>query len=116
MIKNADCTVFHRTYDPENRADFWKPSFHQCVSWHGKCGASIAESGLNADCNYTVRIFTADDISVATGDIVVKGAVGETVTAPVRQLSGKYECFTVTCVSDNRRGSERMKHWKVEGS
>lgn len=71
---------------------------------------------MNADCNYTVRIFTPDEISVSTGDIVVKGAVAETVTAPVRQLSAKYECFTVTGVCDNRRGSAHMKHWKVEGS
>ena len=35
MITNADCTIYHKIYNPETRLDEWEPSQHQGVNWYG---------------------------------------------------------------------------------
>lgn len=114
MVVNADCTIYHRTFDSKTRTDIWTPIPYPNVSWYGKQAVSVDEKGLNSANHYTVRIFTAATIPVSVGDIIVRGLVADKVTGPP-QLVAKYECFEITAVRDNRRGSPCMQHWKLEG-
>lgn len=114
MITNADCTIYHKIYNPETRLDEWEPSQHQGVNWYGKQAVSVGDSGLNTADSYIVRIPTESCISVTKGDVVVKGLVQDAITSP-SQLK-QYESFLVTAVRDNRRGSPMMRHWRIEGA
>ena len=47
---------------------------------------------------------------------MVRGLVSDIVTK-AGDLTQKYkgQCFVVTAVRDNRRGSPSMHHWRLEG-
>ena len=113
MITNADCTIYHKTYNPATRLDDWKAFRYQGVNWYGKQAVSVGDSGLNTADSYVVRIPTERHIPVTKGDVVVKGLVQDDITSP-SQLK-QYESFLVTAVRDNRRGSPMMRHWRIEG-
>ena len=114
MLTNADITIYHESYNPETRLKEWEPTQYPGVNWYGKQAVSVADNGLNTADSYIVRIPTDKPVTVATGDLVVKGLVTEQITSP-SQLVKKYECFTVTAVRDNRRGLPIMQHWRIEG-
>ena len=137
MITNADCTIYHKTYNPATRLDEWKAFRYQGVNWYGKQAVSVGDSGLNTADSYVVRIPTERHIPVTKGDVanidkknlyskgdcgrllkkgdvVVKGLIQDTITSP-SQLK-QYESFLVTAVRDNRRGSPMMRHWRIEGA
>ena len=114
MITNADITIYHETYNKETRLKEWSPTRYAGVNWYGSQAVSVGDTGLNTADSYIVRIPTDQQIAVSNGDIVVKGLVTDSITGP-SQLTGKYLCFTVTAVRDNRRGSSMMRHWRIEG-
>ena len=114
MITNADITIYHETYNKETRLKEWEPKQYSGVNWYGKQAVSVGDTGLNAADSYIVRIPTEEAIVISNGDLVVKGLVADQITGP-SQLTGKYECFVVTAVRDNRRGTPMMRHWRIEG-
>ena len=107
MTTNADCTIYHKIYNPATRLDEWEPSQYQGVNWYGKQAVSVGDSGLSTADSYIVRIPTEGRIPVDKGDVVVKGLIQDTITNP-SQLK-QYESFLVTAVRDNRRGSPMMR-------
>lgn len=114
MITNTDITIYHETYNKETRLKEWEPKQYSGVNWYGKQAVSVGDTGLNTADSYIVRIPTGDSVTAKNGDLVVKGLVADQITGP-SQLIGKYECFVVTAVRDNRRGTPMMRHWRIEG-
>ncbi len=113
LVADETVTVYHKTYNRETRLDQWTPTAYQGASWYGKQAASVGDSGLNTADEYTVRIFTGDEISASVGDVLVRGEVVREITGPA-QLEGT-ERFVITAVRDNRRGLPSLYHWRVEG-
>jgi hypothetical protein len=116
MITNADLTLYHKIYDPEKRDDVWTGTQYPAVNWYGGQIVAVGDSGLSSADHYKVRIPTTNEVEAAAGDIAVKGLVEDKptgATALTRKYSG--QCFVVTHVQDNRRGSPGMQHWRLEG-
>ena len=82
MTTNADCTIYHKIYNPATRLDEWEPSQYQGVNWYGKQAVSVGDSGLSTADSYIVRIPTEGRIPVDKGDVVVKGLIQDTITSP----------------------------------
>ena len=113
MRENADITLYHKEYDPATRLDVWKRTQYKAVSWYGRQAATVGDSGLNTADAYTVRIYTGAVATVSIGDIVVRGLFD--IADPKKAQKQAQAAFVVTSVSDNRRGSPRMQHWRIEG-
>lgn len=113
MLVNADITIYHKSYNPETRLDEWRAAQYPGVNWHGRQAAIVGDSGLNTADSYIVRIPTTEHIGAENDDIVVKGLVNDVITGP--SALNAYPHFVVTSISDNRRGSEQMRHWRIEG-
>jgi len=109
-------TLYHRCYDPASREDAWQRTVYIGASWYGGQAARSGDSGLQSADAYTVRIVTDAGIDAAPGDVVVLGAVEDTVTGSAT-LTRKYNgrSFVVTHVQDNRRGARHLWHWRIEG-
>ena len=114
MITNADITIYHETYNKETRLKEWTSWLSPGVNWYGKQAVYVGDTGRKTSDSYIVRIPTEETIVISNGDLVVKGLVTDQITGP-SQLTGKYECFVVTAVRDNRRGTPMMRHWRIEG-
>lgn len=113
-VRNADITLYHREYDPEQSADVWSRVQYRGVSWHGGRAVTSGTSGDTAADAYVVRIFTNEAVSAEPGDIVVRGLVEDEITGTA-QLTQKYaESWRVTGVRDDRRGG--LPHWRIEGA
>lgn len=106
-LANETITVFHYGWNPEVGDDTWSKSVIEGVSLHGDTATVVAETGLVAASRYTIRIPTADELTITAGDIIVKGT---TEAANPNGLDG----ITVVGVTDNRNGL-RGKHWKITG-
>ena len=104
MLTNADITIYHKRYNPETRLDEWQAAQYPGVNWYGR---------LNTADSYIVRIPTTELIEVCNDDVVVKGLVNDVVASPSSLKA--YRHFVVTSVSDNRRGTQSMQHWRIEG-
>jgi len=63
-------------------------------------------SGIRREGECTVRIPTSDAVTVTLGDLVYIG-IGE-------REPDKDKCLTVVGITDNRRGSANMRHWRLE--
>ncbi len=113
LVADEIVTVYHKTYDQGTRLDRWIPTVYQNASWYGKLAVSVGDSGLNTADEYTVRVFTAEAVSAAVGDIVVRSAIAREITGPA-QLTDQ-EHFVVTAVRDNRRGLPALYHWRIDG-
>ena len=114
MNTNANITIYHRSYNPQTRLDEWQTTQYIGVNWYGKQAVAVGDAGLNTADAYIVRIPTQQAILVCSGDIIVNGLIDDLITAPA-QLK-QYQTFVVTAVFDNRRGSQRMQHWRIEGA
>lgn len=114
MLTNADCTIYHKTYDPITRLDRWERTQYRGVNWYAKQAATVGENGLMAADTLTIRISAAepDAVPATVGDIIVRGLLGTDITQP-KEL-GTYEHYTITAVRDNRRGI-CGRHWRIEG-
>lgn len=109
-------TLYHRSYDPNNRGDVWSRTVHPAASWYGAQAATVSDKGFITADSYTVRIATSDEILAAPGDVLVLGEVEDTISGSAT-LTSKYHgfCFVVTHVKDNRRGMRSAWHWRIEG-
>lgn len=97
-------TLFHYGWNPETGYDGWTPTVITGVSIHGDTATTVTDTGLVAASRHTIRIPTSDDLTIAQGDVIMRGEVTE------KPESGG---ITVVGVTDNRRG--RMPHWKIVG-
>ena len=97
-------TIFHYAYNPESGYDDWTPTVISGVSIHGDTATNVTDTGLVAASRYTIRIPTADELTIAQGDVIARGEAAE------KPESGG---ITVVGVTDNRRG--RAPHWKIVG-
>lgn len=115
MLTNADCTIYHKTYDPITRLDRWERTQYRGVNWYAKQAATVGENGLMAADMLTVRIpvTTSSSAPAAVGDIIVHGLLDTDITQP-KELNAN-EHYTITAVRDNRRGSLFSQHWRIEG-
>lgn len=113
---NADITLYHKEYDVAKRDYTYTPTQFPGVFWHGGQGVTLSSGGLKAADGYVVRILTNAEIVAGADDIVVRALVADTI-AKTGDLTQKYkgQCFVVTAVRDNRRGSPAMRHWRLEG-
>lgn len=117
MLTNADCTLYHKVYDPASRLDRWTRKVIRNVNWHAKRKVSIGKNGLNAANTFVVQIpvqSVPDGFEASVGDVIVKGILELDITQ-VKELS-PYERYTITAVSDNRYGSLYLHHWRIEGA
>ena len=113
MTTNADITIYHQVKDEKTRDWKWEPPVQYRVNWHGRQAVSIGDNGLNAADVFTVRIPGNSDVSVSVGDFVIKGLHND--ADPVAVARSAAGAFKVTSVTDNRRGSPAVRHWKLEG-
>lgn len=117
MLTNADCTLYHKTYDSVSRLDRWTRKVISNVNWHAKRKVSVSENGLNGANTLVVQIpvqSVPDGLEIAVDDVIVKGILELDITQ-VKELSS-YERYIVTAVSDNRYGSLYLHHWRIEGA
>ena len=131
---NETITVFNAKLDTEADKDVYKGTVISGVSWFCEI-VSAVDGGLKAANRFIIRIpedadfggkdyvlpqdyASATDVTglftLASGDIIVKGAVTGTGLKP-KDLHGQYEALTILGVTDNRR-APREPHWKVVGS
>lgn len=100
MIRNSAVTMYHETEEG------WQRMFFCRVSLHCQNGIRTGEPGQASKNAVTLRIFTQQDCSIAPGDKVIPGYC-ESLLPPTENA------YTVLEVTDNRRGSGRMQHYKV---
>ena len=114
MLTNVDITIYHQTYDEETRLHQWKGTQYPGVNWYGEQAIAVRDGGLDSASTFVVRIPAEQEVLVASGDMVVKGLLDITINGP-SDIPENDIRFMVTAVSDNRRGSTQMRHWKIEG-
>lgn len=131
----ADITLYTHWVNPQNRKeDAWLRVPMRGVSFYGSQAVAVSGNGLATADQYTVRIpesampagYCPPDVfrqaaspsgwTVQNGDVIVGGIVADEVQTGITDITRKYDsCFTVTSVSDNRRGLPAMRHLKIEG-
>lgn len=114
-VKNTDCTLFHKVWDEASRRDVWTCTQLPGVSWYASKGAAIGTSGETAADNAVIRVYTQDALAVDVGDMVAPGLVSAAVTSSADVMKRFPDSIRVLRVRDNRRGSPRMQHWRIEG-
>ena len=114
-VKNADCTLFHKEWDAAARRDVWSCTQLPGVSWYVSNGAAVGTSGETAADTAVIRIYTQDILAVAVGDVIAPGLVTAQVDSSAYVLRLFPDSIKVLRVRDNRRGSPRMRHWRIEG-
>lgn len=109
-------TLYHMGYSEETRLDTWERVVYPNAHWHCKLAAnymaSQSGSGLHSASVYTVRIFTQEALAVCTGEFLVRGLCDAETPA---QIPPDAQRMTVLAVTDARRGTAGMRHWKLEG-
>lgn len=100
MVKNGSITVYH--YNGKR----WERSCFDGVSVYFNDGALISK-GITAEASLTVRIWTNEDINIAHGDKVLIGCY--TAQEPPKGN----DTHVVSGILDNRRGSYKMRHWRL---
>lgn len=116
LTNNTDITLYHKVYDPAQRADTWQRTQFKGCNWYGARAVTLGSSGLDAAGRqsdlYKVRIPGQEALQAAPGDIAVKGLLEDARPQEARRKAP--ESFLVTAVRDNRWGA--LPHWKLEGS
>lgn len=115
-VKNTGVTVYHREYDPDTRCDVWMPAYYPEASWYAAEGATISTQGESADDKAVIRLFTREDIPLAVGDMAVRGAAQQPVTTSAEIKELYPDSIKILRIRDNRRGSARLQHWRIEGA
>ena len=108
MLTNAAITLYHKQYDPAMRLDAWTRTVYANVNWYAKNAVATDGSGLEDASSVIVRIPTTHALAVAPGDQFLYGITNAAVPP-------KSACCLVVSVTDNRRGSAAMQHFKIEG-
>ncbi|MEG2931628.1 MAG: DUF6751 family protein, partial [Ruthenibacterium sp.] len=106
-------TLYHRQYSESVREDVWSHTQYRGVQLHGGKGVKLVNNRYVTDDSYILRIYTQERISACEGDIVVRGLHDDDTPTAAQRAE---ESFRVTSVTDNRRGSARVRHWKIGGA
>ena len=114
--KNTGVTVYHKEYDPDARRDVWTAAYYPEASWYAAEGATINAEGESADDKAVIRLFTRDDIPLASGDMAVRGKTHQPVTTSAEIKELYPNSIKVLRIRDNRRGSAGQQHWRIEGA
>lgn len=104
-----DITLYHKQYNNVTRLDEWQRTQYMGVHFHAKQAVTVDKGGLNAANVYTLRIMTNDTVTVSAGDYIVQSLVNFV------NPQDADEKILITAVSDNRRGSPAVHHYKIEG-
>lgn len=107
MITNKTITLYHYN------GDEWEISYVGAASVFERTKAEQASRVQNSYKGFingypaVVRIPVSSDISVNPGDRVVKGVCKD-------KTPTKDDVLYVKIVTDNRRGSKYMQHWRLD--
>lgn len=111
MISNCSLTVYHKTFDEEERLEKWQRYNYSNVWWFGGKGASINKGYENAN-DVEIRISRLDhEIDVdkfSIGDILVKGQIETNIET--QQDLNEYEVYNITSIKDNNFGTRPHLH------
>lgn len=100
MVRNSAVTIYHQIEDGYER------SFFPRVSLLRRNGIKATDSGQAWKNSLIVRIFTQDDLQAEPGDKLVIG-YSESLLPPAEKV------YTIVELADNRRGSGKMRHYKL---
>lgn len=133
---NEIVTVFNKKLDTDNGWNRYIPTVINGVSWYCEIASVVDNNGLHAANRFTIRIPTDADFggksyidpiayreetivsgsfTLASGDIIVKGAVLDDDMDPAKLHENYPDCCTILGVTDNRR-APNAPHFKVVGS
>lgn len=107
MITNKTITLYHYN------GDEWEISYVGAASVFERTNAEQASrvqnsyKGFVEGCSAIVRIPVLDEIKVEVGDRIVTKASSEAKPP-------KDNVMHIKAVTDNRRGSKHMQHWRLD--
>lgn len=111
MIANNSVTIYHKTFNKQERVEEWIRYNFDNVWFFGSHGAGINKGYDNAN-DVDVRISYNDhDINIdniAMGDILVKGNVEVDIDTQ-QDLTG-YDVYNITLINDNNFGHTPHVH------
>lgn len=111
MITNNDITIYHKTFNKQDRIEVWERYNYDNVWWFGSHGAGINKGYENAN-DVDVRIsynkHSVDLSKISIGDILVKGKVQ--INIETKQDLNSYEVYEITLINNNNFGSEPHLH------
>lgn len=105
MITYGAVTVYHQGYDPHSRMERWSHASYPTVAIQRDTQVAVQQGRMESADAVRIRIPATERLEIAPGDKVTVG-LAEAEAPPSGAL-------TVTGVSDNRKGSRHMWHWKV---
>ena len=102
MTFNQTVTLYHLNDD-----DTYEARTYENASVHRRCAAAVGPGGFIYDNVAVVRILGDFSLAADIGDYVF---VGKSQNA----APDKEKCLVVLGVTDNRRGSSYMRHWRLD--
>ena len=105
MITYGAVTVYHQAYDPHGRMDCWSHASYPAVAIQRDTQVAVQQGRMESADAVRIRIPATGRLEIVPGDKVTTGLTEADAPPP--------DALTVTGVSDNRKGSRRMWHWKV---
>lgn len=112
MLVNSNLTVYHKTFDEENRLEKWIRFNYEKVWFHGGKGASIHKGYENAN-DVDIRIpydlnqnLNLDNFKI--GDLLVPNSL-ELDIKTTSDLK-KYEFYSITSITNNTYGPNKHIH------
>jgi hypothetical protein len=115
---NSDLTIYHRSITAG--AEVWTRQAVSNAMWENRKAANVLRSGLLEADAVTVYVpFARGAIAVKVGDVLVKGAVTDTISGAftMSDLKAKYaDVVTVRSVDTMDYGSSALQHWEIGAS
>ena len=111
MLKNADVTIYHKTFDEVERLEKWIRYIYKDIWFFGGRGAGLNKGYADAN-DVDVRIFyennDIDINNISIGDIIVKGSLDLDINT--QQDLKNYEIYNVTSINNNTFGNTPHVH------
>ncbi len=101
MVINGAITLFH--YDES--AEEYKYAFSLPASVLLRRSGEADIDGITGNNSAVIRIFTSEQLEMLPGDYVMVGICSEL---------DKENALQISSVTDNRRGSPRVQHWRID--
>lgn len=106
MITNSDVTIYHKTFNKQERVEEWERYNYENVWWFGSHKAGINKGYENAN-DVDVRIsydtHNIDITNFSMGDILVKGNLDIDIES--QQDLKNYDVYVITLINDNNFGT-----------
>ncbi len=131
---NTACTLYNKYVNAATRSEVWQRTALAAVAWENRKAANVARAGnLEADeaAIYIPFALGSDYLAprawqalatktgkwtLQVGDVIVKGAVTDTITSSftISDLKAKYDdVLVIRSVDAMDQGSASMHHWQV---